>query len=58
MPSLSEKDKANLEAILDSVNKIRNFTRDKTSADNFYEDEMAFDSVLMNFIIIGNRLPN
>lgn len=56
MPSLSEKDRANLGAILDSANKIKNFVRGIKSADEFYENEMAFDAVLMNFVIIGESV--
>ena len=56
MPSLSEKDRANLYAILDSVNKILTFTKGKKNAIEFYEDEMAYDTTLMNFIIIGETV--
>lgn len=56
MPSLSEKDRANLSAILDSSNKILAFTRKKKSAAQFYEDEMAYDATLMNFILIGEAV--
>ena len=53
MPSLSEKDRANLGAILDSTNKILNFTKRKKNSSAFYEDEMVYDATLMNFIVIG-----
>ena len=56
MQSLSEKDKANLTAILDSCNKILKFTRKKKNADDFYEDEMAYDASLMNFIVTGEAV--
>ena len=53
MPSLSEKDRANLEGGLDAIRKIEVFTRETRNADHFFEQEMIFDATLMNFIVIG-----
>ena len=53
---MSEKDKGNLLAILDSSKKIQHFTDDIWDADAFYADEKTFDAVLMNFIIIGESV--
>ena len=53
---LSDKDRINLIAIVESVNKIKNFTDGITSSKEFYEDEKTFDSVLMNFIVIGESV--
>ena len=53
---LSDKDLINLTSILESVNKIRNFTEGIASSKEFYEDEKTFDSVLMNFIVIGESV--
>ena len=53
MPSLSEKDRANIEAGLDAIRKIEAFTADVKDADQFYETEMVFDATLMNFVVIG-----
>jgi len=53
---MSEKDKANLFAILDSCNKIKSFTEGIWDADAFFEDEKTFDAVLMNFVIIGEAV--
>lgn len=53
MSFLSDKDQINLEVILESVNKIKNFTEEINNSREFYEDEKTFDSVLMNFIVIG-----
>lgn len=58
---MSEKDKGNLAAIIDSCSKIEKFTYDIWDADAFFEDEKTFDAVLMNFVIIGEavaRLSN
>jgi uncharacterized protein with HEPN domain len=56
MQSLSDKDRANLKAILDSAIKIITFTKGKKNAAQFYDDEIVFDAVLMNFIIIGESV--
>jgi uncharacterized protein with HEPN domain len=53
---LSDKDRINLSAIIESVNKIKNYTDGITSSKEFYEDEKTFDSVLMNFIVIGESV--
>lgn len=53
---MSEKDKANLLAILDCCTKIQKFTSDITDADAFFVDEKTFDAVLMNFVIIGESV--
>jgi len=53
---MSEKDKGNLMAILDSCNKIKKFTGEVKDADAFFKDEKTFDAVLMNFVIIGEAV--
>jgi len=53
---MSEKDKANLLAILDCCTKIQKFTSDTADADTFFADEKTFDAVLMNFVIIGESV--
>ncbi len=53
---MSEKDKANLLAILDAYHKIRRFVANISDADTFYADEKTFDAVLMNFVIIGEAV--
>lgn len=53
---MSEKDRGNLLAILDSCAKIRRFTEDLGDADAFYSDERTFDAVLMNFVVIGESV--
>ena len=58
---MSEKDKGNLLAIIDSCLKIEKFVDDISEADSFFADEKTFDAVLMNFVIIGEavvRLSN
>ena len=53
---MSEKDQANLLAILDSANKVLTFTQDVSDADTFYADVKTFDAVLMNFVVIGESV--
>lgn len=53
MPSLSEKDRGNLEAILDASRKINGYVAGLKDADQFFNEEMTFDAVLMNFVVIG-----
>lgn len=53
---MSEKDKGNLAAILESCAKIKKFTADIWDADALFADEKTFDAVLMNFVIIGEAV--
>lgn len=53
---MSEKDKANLLAILDSCDKIEVFIDEVWDADSFYADTRTFDAVLMNFVVIGEAV--
>lgn len=53
---MSNKDFVNLEAILASIAKIETFTLGINNHYEFYEDEKTFDSVLMNFVIIGEMV--
>ena len=53
MLSMSEKDRANVAAIIESAGKIKTFVSGINSADEFYRDDKTFDAVLMNFVIIG-----
>ena len=51
---MSEKDEANLLALLDSANKVLVFT--ENIADAFYNDVKTFNAVLMNFVVIGESV--
>ena len=53
---MSDKDRINLEAILSSANKIEIYVHGIRSYEQFYEDEKTFDSVLMNFVVIGESV--
>ncbi len=53
---MSNKDKANLLAILDSAGKIQRFVEDHDNPDSFHSDIESFDAVLLNFVIIGESV--
>jgi uncharacterized protein with HEPN domain len=50
------KDGLCLDSILESIEKIREYTFNFDNADQFYSDNLAFDAVLMNFVIIGEMV--
>ena len=50
---MSNKDKGNLMAIVDSCKKINKFISKIPDVETFYQDEKTFDAVLMNFVVIG-----
>ncbi len=56
MPDLSHKDFACILNMLDSIRKIVEYSGKFTSADDFYEDSLAFDATMMNFIILGEMV--
>jgi len=51
-----EKDKYNLLAILESINKIQSYSSSFSNADEFFANERTFDATLMNFIIVGEMV--
>lgn len=53
---MSNKNKGNLLAIIDSCSKINKFTVEITDAEELFEDEKTFDDGLMNFVIIGESV--
>jgi uncharacterized protein with HEPN domain len=50
---MSSKDKANLLAILDAIDRINEYTKAIGSAQEFFKSTIVFDASLMNFINIG-----
>ena len=39
--------------IVDSIIKIKRYSKKFKNADHFYEDSLSFDAVMMNFVVIG-----
>lgn len=50
---MSEKDEANVMAIIEAARKIIQFSKNFLDADTFFEDAKSFDACLMNFVVIG-----
>ena len=50
---MPRKDRANLLAVLDAIEKILHYIEAITSADDCQASPMAFDATLMNFVVIG-----
>ena len=55
-PSTPSKDRANLLAILDSLQRIDEYTKEIESPAAFFQAKQAFDATLMNFITIGEMV--
>lgn len=53
---MSERDTENLLTIIDSCSKIEKFTDEIWGFDQFHENIVVFDAVLMNFIVIGESV--
>lgn len=51
-----EKNHLSLRGILDSAERIINFSRPFLNADEFFTDQKSFDAVCMNFIVIGEMV--
>lgn len=50
---MSDKDRANLLAMLDAIDQIRSYTDHITDADQFFDNRLVFDATLMNFVVLG-----
>ncbi len=51
-----ENDKPNLLALLDSCEKILDYTKNTNNVDDFAGNAVVFDAVMMNFIVIGETV--
>ncbi|GAB5464657.1 MAG: DUF86 domain-containing protein [Candidatus Kapaibacteriales bacterium] len=49
-------DSLNMEAIIDSIEKINRYASDHQTADSLFGDEESFEAILMNFLIIGESV--
>lgn len=50
---MHNKDKFGINTILESIDKIFNYSRPYKNSDDFYNSPKEFDASMMNFIIIG-----
>ena len=50
---MSEKDRLTALSIVDAIEKIEKYTASIKDSDDLYANELVFDAVLMNFVVIG-----
>lgn len=50
--------KLNLLSILDSIEKIENYSKDFNNPEEFYYDSKSFDATMMQFVIIGEMISS
>ena len=50
---MSERDRANLLAMLDAITQILSYTQSARDPDQFNENRLVFDATLMNFVVLG-----
>ncbi|MDP2984223.1 MAG: DUF86 domain-containing protein [Candidatus Latescibacter sp.] len=50
------KDKTSLMGILEAIENIEEYTSPFISADDFFQNKVNYDAVMMNFIIIGEMV--
>ena len=43
----------NLQALIESIEKIELYSKDFDDADKFYHDQKSFDASMMQFVVIG-----
>lgn len=43
----------NLNALMESIEKIELYSKDFSDADTFYHDQKSFDASMMQFVVIG-----
>jgi uncharacterized protein with HEPN domain len=51
-----EKDKLSILSMLDATDKIFEYTKDYSNADEFYNSQRDFDAAMMNFIVLGEMV--
>ncbi|MDY7395636.1 HepT-like ribonuclease domain-containing protein [Aureibaculum sp. 2210JD6-5] len=56
MYKISNRDFNYILNMLESISKIQQYSSKFKTVDEFYEDTIAFDATLMNFIVIGEMV--
>jgi uncharacterized protein with HEPN domain len=56
MPRISHRDFSCIQNILESINKIQDYSNKFENADDFFEDTISFDASMMNFMVIGEMV--
>lgn len=50
---MSNNTRFNLNALIESIEKIELYSKDFCDADTFYHDQKSFDASMMQFVVIG-----
>jgi len=45
-----------LEALIESINKIKQYSSDFNDSEEFYHDSKSFDATMMQFVVIGETI--
>ena len=53
MRFLSSNLQFNLNAFIEAIDKISDYTEEFSKADDFYHDQKSFDASMMQFVVIG-----
>jgi len=56
MPKTSHKDFGCVLNMIESIQKILDYSGNFENADDFYNDNKSFDATMMNFVIIGEMV--
>jgi uncharacterized protein with HEPN domain len=56
MHNISNKDFSCILNMIESIQKIQNYSEKFANADDFFQDTISFDATLMNFIVIGEMV--
>ena len=56
MHRISHKDFSCILNMIESINKIQQYSAKFENADDFYHDTISFDATMMNFIVIGEMV--
>jgi uncharacterized protein with HEPN domain len=53
---MSDRNRFSILAILEAIEKIEEYTKGISNADEFYFHKVIFDACLMNFVVIGEMV--
>ncbi|NQU33772.1 MAG: DUF86 domain-containing protein [Bacteroidetes bacterium] len=56
MHRISHRDFSCIQNILESINKIQEYSNKFENADEFFDNTISFDASMMNFIVIGEMV--
>ena len=56
MHKLSHRDFSCIMNILESIDKIQDYSDNFNNADEFYQDSKSFDATMMNFVVVGEMV--